>query len=74
MWLSTRCEERNTGQNVVVHQKWSADDMPSEQHPEKSKSTASKPARDRRSPSPQHPQIRSPLLNDGLELLHDSRC
>jgi hypothetical protein len=48
--------------------------MPSEQHPEKSKSTASKPSGDRRSPSPQHPQIRSPLLNDGPELLHDSRC
>ena len=48
--------------------------MASEQHPEKSKSAASKPARDRRSSSPQQPQIRSPLSNDGLELLRDSHC
>lgn len=43
------------------------------QLPEKSKSTASKPAQDRRSPLPQ-PQILPPLSNDGPELLRDSHC
>jgi hypothetical protein len=47
--------------------------MPSEQHPEKSNSTASKPARDQRFPLPQ-PQIQPPLSNEGLELLRDSHC
>ena len=47
--------------------------MASERVPEKSTSTASKPARDPRVPAPP-PQVRSPLLNEGPELVRDNHC
>jgi hypothetical protein len=49
------------------------DDMASERPSEKPDATASKPARDPRSPSPPS-QIPSPLSNDGPELLRDNNC
>jgi hypothetical protein len=65
--------ERNASQAKMLScTNRSADDMPS-QLPEQSKSKASKPARDRRSPLPQ-PQILPPLSNDGPEPLRDSHC
>jgi hypothetical protein len=47
--------------------------MPIKQNSDKSNAAVSKPARDLHSPSTQ-PPIRSPLLNDGPELLRDSHC
>ena len=45
--------------------------MANEQSPEKSNATPRKPARDPRAPLPS-PQVRSPLFNDGPELVRDS--
>jgi hypothetical protein len=45
--------------------------MASEQSSEKSNATPRKPERDQRAPAPS-PQVRSPLFNDGPELVRDS--
>jgi hypothetical protein len=50
------------------------DGMTSDQFRDKSATTGRKPPLDRRSPTPQQPQIPSPLCNHGPELVRDSNC
>jgi len=66
--------EQDGCKNVVMQQ-MEHDDMAREQHQDKSaakprKTPADGPLHQTRQP----PQIRSPLLGDGLELVRDSHC
>jgi hypothetical protein len=58
-------------QNVVMQQ-LEYDDMAGEHSSDKSAATERKPSR--RSPAPQQPEIRPPLLTDGQESVRDSNC
>ena len=64
--------EQDGCKNVVMQQL--EHDMTSDQHQDKSTTTGRKPLRDHQPPTPQQPQIPSPLSNDGLELVRDSHC
>jgi hypothetical protein len=69
-----RREERNAHKNVVVQQ-MEHDDMADGKPQDKSAATPRKPPPlDGQSRQPEQPQIRSPLLGDGPELVRDSHC
>jgi hypothetical protein len=63
--------ERAAGKNVVMQQ-MEYDDMAKDQYQDKSPTTGHGPPQDRQPPS--QPQIPSPLLSEGPELLRDSHC